>query len=85
MGNDVSAKRLSLYEGEEHMQQRGEQYEISGLFIAQHEKIPQLKSDLTFASSVSYKKCFPCKARRACFKEACGCHVFQKMCLSIQL
>lgn len=67
------------------MQQRGKQHEISGLFIAQHEKFPQLKSDLTFASCVSYKKCFPCKARRACCKEACGCHLFQKMCLTIQL
>lgn len=67
------------------MQERGKQHEISGLFIAQHEKIPQLKSDLTFASCVSYKNCLPCKARRACCKEARGCHLFQKMCLSVQL
>lgn len=87
MRNDVSARRLSLYGegGSMHGEQRGKQHEISGLFIAQHEKIPQLKSDLTFASCVSYKKCFPCKARRACCKEACGCHLFQKMCLSVQL
>lgn len=47
------------------MQQRKKQHEISGLFIAQHEKILQLKSDLTFASCVSYKKCFPCKAQES--------------------
>lgn len=66
IGNDISAKRLSLGEGiRECMQQRKKQHEISGLFIAQHGKVPQRKPDLTFSSCVSFKKCFPCKAQES--------------------
>jgi len=47
------------------MQRKKQQHEISGLFIAQCEKIPQLKCDLTFSSCMFYKKCFPCKAQES--------------------